>query len=113
MSDSGQMSDRTRRIESQRELDRTILAYVRGMQSAGRVTRENVLRYVRGPAGLRDANEFAVQDRLDYLASAADLTRERAWDAAVGCEVEGYRVTYQGMDRQDGILPPHGYQGTV
>ncbi len=92
--------------ERQRELDRQILAYVRGIQDMGPVTEEAVHRYLTTSARM-DVDRYQVRDRLHYLSKAGDLDELEEWD---GGRVVRYEITAQGMDRMDGILPPHNWR---
>lgn len=93
-------------IEAQRELDREILAFVRGLQDVGPVTLECVARYLRVRRALR-RTDMQIQDRLTYLAKSKLLDEITEWN---GGSVTRYEITALGMDTLDGVVPPPGWK---
>lgn len=91
----------------QEEIDRYLLSFVRRFQSLAPVTEENAAAFIRNQCGLR-VTICDVRDRLAYLVSAGDLETKAVWED--GTEIEQYKITAAGMDREDGKLPPRNWK---
>lgn len=91
---------------AQDEMDRQILAFVRGMEQVAPVQAESVLAYLVNHARIR-ATERQVCDRVSYLVSAGYLADKTEWD---GGEVRRFEITALGMDLLDGKVPPRNWR---
>jgi len=93
-------------IAAQEEIDRQILAFVRGMQESAPVTADSIFAYLRNHARIRCTPSQA-DDRIAYLHSAGLLEKFTEWDAG---EITRYEITALGMDLLDGKVPPRNWK---
>ena len=93
-------------IANQKEIDQDILYYVREMQRMAQILAESIHSFLTVTRRRRMTTK-EVQDRLDYLVSAALLKEHKEFQ---GGEFLHYRITATGMDVLDGAIPPRNWK---
>lgn len=95
------------KLQALRELDRDILAFVRGMQKHAPVTEESIYEFIVGPRRRRVTIDD-IRDRIIYLLNAKHLEARGNWKD--GAELVEYTITADGMDLLDGNIPPRNWK---
>lgn len=90
-------------IALKRELDQTILHYVRELQSTAAIRAESIERYVRGQRHLR-VDSAVLRDRIADLCDRGYLRMDSKWEAGEG-NVAYFSVTGSGRAALDCEAP--------
>jgi len=94
-------------LQTQGEIDRDILSYVREMMRAAPVEAQSVFAYL-AVTRRRKVILSEVEDRLNYLTDAGFLILKVEWEG--GRELRHWLCTALGMDVLDGNVPPRNWK---